>query len=157
MNRYAKYKKILLGVLIINIVLVSTHEGEFWPFSIFPMFSQAGNPWTRALVQRIDDSPPNDDIWEVKSREEIKHRVVSLNDHGIDEIDFANFVSKTSEWNEKRIQAMRDLLDIESVEGERWIVTRVHGYLTESDSVIVEATPLFLLSADTTIKNPNLF
>ncbi len=155
MKNYSKYKKILLGVLIINILLVSTHKGEFWPFSIFPMFSKAGNPWDRALVQRIEN-PNKPDIWNTTSREEIRHRVVGLSNYGIDTIDYSNFVSKTSNWNERRVQALRDLLDIKTIEDEYWMVTKVSGYLTKEDSVIVKATPLFLLSADTTATNPKL-
>lgn len=155
MESYGKYKKILFSVLIVNILLVSTHEGEFWPFSIFPMFSQAGNPWDRALVQRIEN-PQESNLWETTNREDIRHRVVALSDYGIDTIDYSNFVSKTTEWNARRIQALRDLLDIKTVNNEYWMVTKVSGYLTEADSVIVQTTPLFLLSADTTLANPKL-
>src|SRR5690625_7490964 len=46
----------ILGVLfLVHAILVSTHEGEFWPFSIYTMFSQAGNPWERAMVLDVTD------------------------------------------------------------------------------------------------------
>lgn len=50
------HKRIIGIVLLINILLVSTHRGEFWPFSIFPMFSQAGNPWSRGVVENVRDT-----------------------------------------------------------------------------------------------------
>lgn len=156
MGKYTKFKRILIAVLAVNILLVATHEGEFWPFSIFPMFSKAGKPWTRAMVQQIDN-PEREDLWNVKPLEEVADRAIALDDYGIDQIDYANFVSKTSDWNEKRIQALRFMFDIKNIPDQHWLVTKVDGYLTAQDSVVVEATPLFLFSSDTTYKNPNLF
>ena len=53
-----KALRITLGTLIVYALLVATHLGEFWPFSIYPMFSQAGNPWSRAVVREM---PPGTD------------------------------------------------------------------------------------------------
>lgn len=156
MKKYSKFRKILVSVLLINFLLVATHKGEFWPFSIFPMFSKAGNPWTRAIVQQIDD-PESGDIWSVKPLHEVAERVVGIEEYGVDPIDYANFVSKTTDWNEKRIRALRTHLGIDSMEGRQWMVTKVHGYLTDDDSVVVNTQPLFLFTSDTTYKNPNLF
>lgn len=155
MERYTKYKYILIVTLIINALLVATHEGEFWPFSIFPMFSQAGNPWSRGVVQQID--PVNDStIWNTRPLSEIENRVISLDSIGVDAIDFANFVSKTKNWNQKRVQALRDLLDIEEYPGANWMATQVKGSLVDDDSVVVEAIPLILVTKDTTYYNPNI-
>lgn len=156
MDNFSKYKRILFSVLILNILLVSTHEGEFWPFSIFPMFSQAGNPWSRGVVQQVETTQTSD-IWKTKTIPEIENRVLSLDSIGVDAIDYANFVSKTKEWNPKRVKALRDLLKIENYPGSMWMATRVQGYLTENDSVVVEAIPLFLVTQDTTFQNPLLF
>lgn len=156
MKRYTKYKYILLATLAINILLVATHEGEFWPFSIFPMFSQAGNPWSRGLVQKIDTI--NDStVWETKPISEIEDQVLSLDSIGVDAIDYANFVSKTEIWDQKRIKALRDLLNINEHPGAQWMAIQVKGYLTEDDSVIVETIPLFLFTEDSTYQNPDLF
>ena len=156
MKKYTKCKFILLATLALDVILVATHEGEFWPFSIFPMFSQAGNPWSRGVLERIENK--NDStIWDNKTISEIEHRVVSLDSIGVDAIDYANFVSKTENWNQKRIIALRDLLNIAEYPNAQWMATRVKGYLTEDDSVVVEAVPLFLFTPDTTYKNPNIF
>jgi len=156
MNGFKIHKKIILAVLVVNILLVSTHEGEFWPFSIFPMFSQAGNPWSRALVIEVEEST-GEQLWETVSLEEVNGRFVSLYDHGIDPIDYANFISKTMDWNERRIKALRDMLDAESLDGKKWLIARVDGHLTGRDSVVVSSVPLFLITADSTRKNPKLF
>lgn len=155
MNKFTRYKTILFSVLIINILLVATHEGEFWPFSIFPMFSQAGNPWSRGVVQQID-SLEDSTLWETKPRSQIQNRVLSLDSIGVDAIDYANFVSKTETWNAPRIQGLRDLLQIEDYSGSMWMATQVKGYLTENDSVVVVAVPLLLVTPDTTYHNPDL-
>lgn len=156
MDLFKKHKKILAAILLINILLVATHEGEFWPFSIFPMFSQAGNPWSRALVIEVDNAS-EEQLWESFSLEEINGRFISLYGHGVDAIDYANFISKTKEWNDRRVKALRDLLDAESLGDKKWLIARVDGHLTESDSVVVSTVPLFLLTADSTHKNPKLF
>ena len=53
MNFIQKSVRITLISFIIYGALVATHEGEYWPFSIYPMFSKAGNPWTRAIVRDV--------------------------------------------------------------------------------------------------------
>ncbi len=145
-----------MWTLLINILLVATHLGEFWPFSIFPMFSQAGKEWSRGVVEQVEDSS-RADLWETKSISEIENRILPLKDYGIHEIDFANFITKTKVWNEKRLNGMRSTFQIDQYPGEMWLATRVRGYMDERDSVVIEAIPMFLFTADTTIKNPHLF
>ncbi|MDZ7773417.1 MAG: hypothetical protein U5K31_11860 [Balneolaceae bacterium] len=156
MKNYTTHKKILGGAMLINILLISTHLGEFWPFSIFPMFSQAGNPWTRATVERVEN-PSEEELWQSRTLPELNGKAVGLYRQGVDPIDYANFVGKTTEWNQKRINALRELLGARDLGDQRWMIHRVRGYLAEGDSVVVESTPLFLFTADSTIKNPNLF
>lgn len=156
MERFTKYKFILLTALLINTVLVATHKGEFWPFSIFPMFSQAGNEWSRGVVQTID-TQIEPSIWNKKTIRDIEDQVLSLDSIGVDAIDYANFISKTKEWNPKRIQGLRDLLKIREYPESKWMITIVKGYLAKEDSVVVEATPLFLFTDDTTYRNPHIF
>lgn len=156
MESFKKHKKILIWTLVVNIVLVATHLGEFWPFSIFPMFSQAGKEWSRGVVEQVSDSSRTD-LWKTKPITEIEDRVLPLKDYGIHEIDFANFITKTKVWNEKRLNGLRSTFQIDQYPGEMWLATRVRGYMNEQDSVVIEAIPMFLFTADTTIKNPHLF
>lgn len=153
---FVKHKKILFWVMLVNILLVASHEGEFWPFSIFPMFSQAGNEWSRGVVEQVSDST-RADLWQTKSIKEIEGRILPLKDYGIHEIDFANYITKTKVWNEKRLNGMRSTFQIDQYPGEMWLATKVQGYMNEEDSVVIEAIPMFLFTADTTIKNPKLF
>lgn len=156
-GKYTKFKQILIGIFILNLLLVATHEGEFWPFSIFPMFSKAGNPWTRAMVQQVKADPNSDKVWETMPLSEVSDNAVSLEEFGIDQIDYANFVSKTEQWTEPRIRALRKMFDLDRTKQTHWMVTRIDGYLTDQDSVVIEATPLILFTQDSSYKNPNLF
>jgi hypothetical protein len=153
---FKKHKKILLWTLVVNIILVATHLGEFWPFSIFPMFSQAGKEWSRGVVEQVSDSS-RADLWKTKSITEIENRILPLKDYGIHEIDFANFITKTKVWDEKRLNGMRSTFQIDQYPGEMWLASRVRGYMNDQDSVVIEAIPMILFTADTTIKNPHLF
>jgi hypothetical protein len=153
---FKKHKKILLWTLVVNIILVATHLGEFWPFSIFPMFSQAGKEWSRGVVEQVSDSS-RADLWKTKSITEIENRILPLKDYGIHEIDFANFITKTKVWDDKRLNGMRSTFQIDQYPGEMWLASRVRGYMNDQDSVVIEAIPMILFTADTTIKNPHLF
>jgi hypothetical protein len=156
MENYSSMKKMLIASFLINAVLVSTHKGEFWPFSIFPMFSQAGNPWSRGIVTNVSD-PGKTDLWQVKSLDVASAKAVPLIEYGVNEIGYANFVSKTKLWDKERIQALRDLLQFDRYQHKTWMIKRVTGHLTRDDSVVVEAIPMFMLTGDSTYKNPYLF
>lgn len=151
-----KYKRIIAVILVLNILLVATHEGEFWPFSIYPMFSQAGKPWSRGVVENVQDTSRTN-LWETKPIGEISNRILPLEKYGIHEIDFANYISKTKNWDAKKINGLRSTFQIDDHPGEMWLATRVTGSLNENGTVIIKAIPMFLFTADSTYKNPNLF
>lgn len=142
-------------MLLVNIVLVATHDGEFWPFSIYPMFSQAGRQWSRGVIEQVEDTSAIN-LWETKPLAEIEDRVLPLKKYNIHEIDFANYINKTEIWTEERLFGLRNTFGINNYKDQKWMVTRVTGYLV-GDSVAIDAIPLFLYTADTTIKNPHLF
>ena len=151
-----KHKRIISALLLINILLVSTHQGEFWPFSIFPMFSQAGKDWSRGVVENVQDTTLSD-LWNTKSITEIEDRILPLQEYGIHEIDFANYISKTKKWNSQRINGLRSTFQIDQYPDQMWMVTRVIGTFDQQNEVVIKAIPMFLFTADTTLKNPLLF
>lgn len=145
-----------MGTLLVYAVLVSTHKGEFWPFSIYPMFSKAGRPWTRALVQDVSNQPDSL-YWQTTDIEHLHGPVVALQNTGVEQIDFSNFVSKTDDWDQKRKQAIAKMFHASSLSGDtKWIVTKVRGHLTEDDSVIVDAIPFLMVTRDSVYENPLL-
>lgn len=139
----------IIGILfLVHALLVATHEGEFWPFSIFPMFSQAGNPWARAMVldvSELDDS----EMWEEQAYPlPSDEDVVSLRSLGIDQIDYSNFVVRTTDWTDSRQLALHSMFGAESLKNKKWMIVIVRGALTDSDAVESTVEPVILLTED---------
>lgn len=147
--------KIIGVTVLIYAILVAPHEGEFWPFSIYPMFSQAGNPWTRAMVVDVTHKPESD-IWERYARRKLESNVVPVVDYGVDQIDFSNFVSKTEHWSDTRRNALITMFGSRAINSQRWMVSKVRGEMSGSDSVSVEIIPFILITSDSTYLNPNI-
>jgi hypothetical protein len=147
--------KVIGIVLLIYGALVATHEGEFWPFSIYPMFSQAGNPWTRAIVLNVTDLP-EEEIWNPKTLSELSTEPVPVGDYGVDQIDFSNFISKTENWTVNRRNALRSMFGPENIGNERWMASKAHGRLVDEDSVVVVIQPFLMITADSVYMNPQL-
>ena len=100
----ARASRVLALSLAVYVLLVAANEGEFWPASIYPMFSIAGRPWTRALTRDVE-AVPDSARWRVTDLDGLPGRPVVLPEIGIDPIDFANFLSKTKSWDEDRVAA----------------------------------------------------
>lgn len=145
-----KSTQYLFGVLAVFALLVAPHEGEFWPLSIYPMFSKAGNPWTRALVRDFTATP--DSLkWKSTDLEGLNGTPVALQEYGVDQIDFANFVSKTETWTPKRKRALQIMFRKENIKDRKIMVMKVQGRLVDNDSVTVEAIPLLLVTAENVV------
>lgn len=146
----------VIGILmLIMAVLLAPHEGEFWPFSIYPMFSQAGHPWTRAMV--VDVTELNDDeIWEAYSLENMQADPVPVGKYGVDQIDYSNFMSKTENWTESRRNALITMFGADQIGSDRWMASKVHGRMVGEDSVAVVIQPFLMFTADTVYLNPHL-
>lgn len=153
MSRSAKALRIVGIVFALYAVLVATHRGEFWPFSIYPMFSQAGQPWTRALVRKV---PAETDLsWKKTSLEDLPGQPFPVEYHGIAQSDLANYVGKTNEWTEQRIRGLRSVLGGNYEFSTPLLVMRVRGRLV-GDSVAVRATPVLLYTRNTVQRNPSV-
>lgn len=153
MSLQTKALQLVGAVLVAYALLVATHRGEFWPFSIYPMFSQAGTPWTRSLVRQM----PNDrnPSWDTTSLQALPGTAFPLEARGINENDVANYVSKTEAWTPARLRGLRSIFAGSYDFSTSLLILRVRGELVD-DSVSVTATPLLLFTADTTRLNPSL-
>lgn len=147
--------KIIGILLVIYGLLVATHKGEFWPFSVYPMFSQAGNPWTRAIVLDVTDTP-DDKLWQTRTVTDLDLDAVGIGKIGVDQIDFSNFISKTENWTENRRNALRLMFGPDNIGNERWMTAKANGRLIGTDSVAVVIQPFLLVTADSVYMNPNL-
>jgi hypothetical protein len=157
-NTLKKASKATVITFIVYAVLVATHLGEFWPFSIFPMFSQAGNPWTRAMSMDVTDDYEQlgESIWTIDTVGDLPGTNFALRQYGVDQIDFANFVSKTRDWNDIRIQALRNMVGEQNLETRYLMVYKVSGEMTPENEVVIVATPFILLTPQGHIFNPLL-
>lgn len=137
-------------VLVVYALLVSTHLGEFWPFSIYPMFSQAGQPWSRAVVRELPSHASTGDMeLGTMPMDSLPGTTYPLVPRGINQNDVANYVSKTTEWTDERIAGLRSLFDKRNTLSQSLLVARVRGSLV-GDSVAVEATPVIIFAPDST-------
>jgi endo-1,4-beta-D-glucanase Y len=134
-------------VMVIFTITVATHEGEFWPFSIYPMFSQAGNPWNRALLVRLDNEEITQFDWKTVHADSLPGNVVALADIGADNIDFANFVGKTKDWSPDRVAALRTFLGMTVATDEAYVAYRIHGRRNEIGEVELMSHPVAMFTA----------
>ena len=144
---------------LVYALLVATHLGEFWPFSIYPMFSQAGNPWSRSIVRDVSEvqlDQPDAIAWEVVDANNLPGEPVALTEHGVDPIDLANFVSKTEAWNAARVSGLRNMFRADALEGQKLLVFRAGGAMNEADSVVLHFEPYVLLHNNGALVNPAL-
>lgn len=154
MSPYPRARRVLVGAFIAYGLLVATNLGEFWPFSIYPMFSQGGNSWSRSAVRDVTDVDSL--TWESHEAAELPGEPYPLLDHGIDPIDLSNFLSKSNRWDERRVGGLRTMFAANSLDDRRLLVMRVNGRITPEDSVTVEFVPYAILSTESTSLHPAL-
>lgn len=143
----------MIVTFLVYAMLVAAHLGEFWPFSIYPMFSKGGNPWSRSVVRVVDtDSLAN---WQSYSANDLPGIAYPLLEHGVDPIDLSNFVSKTKTWSLERVEGLRDMFYADNLD-QTLLVMRVNGRITEADSVVVEFVPYALINRSGASLNPGL-
>jgi hypothetical protein len=135
---YARARRALLTVLGVVTVLLATNLGEFWPFSIYPMFSRAGRPWTRSIVRELgpDEVIPHGAL----AYDELPGKPFGLNPNGLQQNDVANIATKTREWTPKRVEALGQLFEKVTPE-RRLLLLSAHGELVNGQ-VEVRFRPL---------------
>lgn len=152
---YRKASRLLIGMFIALALLVSTHLGEFWPFSIFPMFSQGGNPWIRSLVRELPEQPSDAFLWRTVREQDLPGTPYPLASVDANQNDIANFLFKSKTWNGQRILAMRKMFGPDP-ETKNLLIMQVDGRITAGDSVDIVFTPFLLITPDSTYFNPTL-
>ena len=152
------YKKSLRAIgitFLVYALLVATHLGEFWPFSIYPMFSQAGNPWSRSIVLDVTDTATSL-TWEAVDEKNLPGTAIAVPDYGVDPIDLANYVSKTEKWDQDRVNGLRTMFKADELDNQSLLVMRARGEINEQDSVRVYFEPYVVLTNSGAILNPEL-
>ncbi len=139
---------LLLGIFIAYAGLVATHEGEFWPFSIYPMFSQAGHPWTRSFVRDVTDETRKIE-FKTQTMDELYGDPFILNSVEVHQNDLSNFISKNKDWSESRKNAVRSYFKDE-LDTQKFLIYKINGRL-EGSEVAISYKPVIYLDADTTL------
>jgi hypothetical protein len=137
---------LLLAVGAAYAVLVATHRGEFWPFSVYPMFSRAGRPWARACV--LTWTPPIElaSLRGGRPLESWPGTPFPLREHGLSQNDLSSLVQRAEQWTPE------DRLAIEHAFGslpcaQPLVLMRVAGTL-DGQGVRQEATPVAWLRCE---------
>lgn len=148
---------ILIAIFVAYGLLVSTHDGEFWPFSIYPMFSRAGRPWTRVLVRKVGDEVQRNPNWSSIQRDPLIGQSFEMDRFGIDQNDVSAMLQKTKQWDSERISGLRRIFD-SALNDDSLLLFCVIGQFGDNsrDSVIVNRIPFALFLQDTTLLNPDI-
>lgn len=118
------------------------------------MFSQAGNPWNRAIVRDVTDLE-QDSLWKNYTHENLVGDPLPLDELNINTNDIANFLSKTDVWTQGKINGVRKLFSDE-LDSRNILLLQATGSLDSQDSVTVKFTPFIYVTQDTTILNNDL-
>jgi hypothetical protein len=147
--------RIVVGTLVAFILLVATHRGEFWPFSIYPMFSQAGRPWSRTVVRSLPAGTTAADIdWSPARLQDLPGEAFAAEAEDIEAIDLANYVIKTKDWNAERLWGLHHMF-ADKLEGRTLLVVRVDG-IVDDEEIMVRFMPYVLLTPAGAILTPEL-
>lgn len=145
---------LLILTLVISWILLACHEGEFFPFSIYPMFSGAGRPWSRALVRDVTHVEASAQ-WKTCDLRDLPGEAVALDPTGVETIDLADYINKTTIWTPQRLSGLRALFGAYPGSGRVWIIYRVTGHLIES-GIMLHSVPHIRLAGDSITHHPTL-
>ena len=140
-------------------LLVGLHKGEFWPFSIYPMFSQAGRPWERVIVRDLSQATASD-VWQVSTLETLPGRPFAVEQHDIPQNDLTKYVKLTRAFTDDRLAGLHRLFEpsLKAARGPSVLVVyRVRGDVDRaSGTSVTTATPLVKMTRTGAETNPEL-
>ncbi len=138
--------RILMVLFLLQGGLVATHEGEFWPFSIYPMFSNPGAGWTRSLVMEAGSVP---DLSAEVAVSEPSGNVFPLNRIGLNQNDLADLVSRTWYRSDPSGMSIRHLFR-QTLEERDLVIWLARGRVDEERrGVVIDYTPSLWMNRDT--------
>ena len=137
-----RFRRLALALLGVCTLLLASQRGEFWPFSIFPMFSRGGRSWTRTLVRDVSASP--DGAW---NRPGLIGEPFALDAAAIAQNDLAKIVLSFGEQVDADEAALLARLFAPARSTRKLVLYRATGALDARGGVAIETTPLVLLDA----------
>ena len=149
-NLHKRTGKALTIILFLYAFLTATHQGEFWPFSIYQMFSTAGKPWVKVVTRQVSVPPDSIASKVILNPNQLYGKPLALINVGTDRNDLANYITHTHQWNNASIRGLRSLYN-GAIQNGPFLIYKVTGaFDAASDSVIVKYTPFLYLTSDTT-------
>jgi hypothetical protein len=142
-----RFRIVACVLLALFICAISVGDGEFWPFSKFPMFSRAGRSWKRAIVREVsaeDLQRPLLEIWE----KELPGQPVALHHYQINQDDLSAVVrSLTVPLTEEHAALLANYFD-RLRHDKTMILYASFGRFRSDRSVRVRFTPLAVIGPD---------
>jgi len=103
-----KIRTAIIITLFLYAALLSTHAGEFWPFSTYQMFSQGGKGWEKPVLVEMDESSCRAASFSHLSQ--LEPHTISLADYNIDHRDFSDYISFRKCWEQEDLQGLQRLI-----------------------------------------------
>lgn len=140
-----RFMRLGVGLLALYLVAALVADGEFWPFSRFPMFSRP-RPWSRALVVELQEPVPDEalvECWE----SELPGKVFPLNRKKLSQDDLSALVSTFEGPPDAQQTATLAQYFERARQSRRLVLYRVHGRLRRDKTVRERFVPLALIDA----------
>lgn len=150
--------QLILGMLLIYALLVGTHRGEFWPFTIYPMFSQAGQSWARTLVRSIHVAQADSLAMRSVDLADLPGKALALEQHGISHNGLSAYILRSQNWTQQRqeklIQIFREV-DVQHTTPEQALmIYRVEGHMDTRKQVQIRCIPFAYVYKNKLVFNP---
>lgn len=146
-RKQARAGWLLLLVFVLNGVLVATHLGEFWPFSIYPMFSRAKTTFHQAVVRELDPEDIERMAFPATPASELLGKPYAVKARGVDPVDLNKYVRLTDDWDEARRRGIVRMF-APGMGEETLLIVEVRGDIAERETLNFEATPSLVFNRE---------
>lgn len=142
---YKRAVFLTLSLFVLHAALVATHRGEFWPFSIYPMFSTGAADWQKVVVREVSS-----DARDVMASNlgALPGRSFPLEDQDLSEHDLSNLVARTESWTSERREVLRRFFSTVDLEERTLLLIAVQPVIEGGNRVAFQTVPLLLVDAD---------
>jgi hypothetical protein len=136
-----KATRILIAIFVANCFLVATHLGEFWPFSIYPMFSRADTKVHQVLVREVESVQQFTGSFKAITVSELPGEEFGVKNAGVDPVDLNKYVRLTEHWDDERLSGLVRMFR-DDLEEEQLLLFDVKGDAVEDRQENYQARPL---------------
>lgn len=138
-----RFRGLALGLGACYLLLALSHGGEFWPFSRFPMFSNAQKPWLRATLRELRAEDLALPLREVGQRD-LPGVAFALGSLGIDQNDLSELLRPQGDTLDAQEGALLQQY-FPDIGARTLVLYRVRGRLREDGTPRIRYRPFALL------------